>query len=387
MGGIVAADLKDVTIQLDGTLSFSKKIKDWPRKPLSGVHLFKKGDALDCLVFNNTVNLTLTSSGTGTLEGNGEVWWGIPGIGYLVRQENRPKLIEINYANNTLVENFYFHNSPYWTFNTHHIEGMEIRFSSINNRRTEKDDHGIIDMTAFNTDGFDMSGNNIWVHDCDVWNQDDTFCVKGTSNNITFERIRASGIGLTIGSISNDTVQNVTFRDAYMHNPYKGIYMKFKRFGLIKDITYENIVIDSPSQTPIWIGPAQQSDSLNLCAAHPCSLCWPTVPFAECKAPYNGTYENILLKNITINNAKHSPGVLIAHPDTPMKNITFEDVVFNNPGTKPFGPDYHCENVQGVAKGKTWPVPKCMDDQTDRKLNETETSSQKEIRNEIVFLQ
>jgi len=52
---------------------------------------------------------------------------------------------------------------------------------------------------------------------------------------------------LTIGSISGETVQNVTFRDAYMHNPYKGIYMKFIHEGLIKDVTYENIVIDSPS--------------------------------------------------------------------------------------------------------------------------------------------
>ena len=93
MGGIVAADLKDVTIQLDGTLSFSKKIKDWPRRPRGGHHLLINNQVLNCLEFNNTVNLTLTSSGTGTMEGNGDVWWGIPFIGYLVRQENRPKLL------------------------------------------------------------------------------------------------------------------------------------------------------------------------------------------------------------------------------------------------------------------------------------------------------
>jgi len=172
MGGIIAADLNNVTIQLDGTLSFSKKIKDWPRKELTGHHKnpFKKGDVLDCINFNNTVNLTLTSSGTGTMEGNGEVWWGIPFIGYLVRQENRPKLMTMFFAHDTLIENFYFHNSPYWTFKAEFSRDMEIRFSSIVNRRDEKDDHNLYDMSAFNTDGFDVSGYNIWVHDCDVWN-------------------------------------------------------------------------------------------------------------------------------------------------------------------------------------------------------------------------
>ena len=26
-------------------------------------------------------------------------------------------------------------------------------------------------MTAFNTDGFDVSGKNVWIHDCQIWNQ------------------------------------------------------------------------------------------------------------------------------------------------------------------------------------------------------------------------
>ena len=29
----------------------------------------------------------------------------------------------------------------------------------------------VIDMTAFNTDGFDVSGMNVWIHDCQIWNQ------------------------------------------------------------------------------------------------------------------------------------------------------------------------------------------------------------------------
>jgi hypothetical protein len=53
-------------------------------------------------------------------------------------------------------------------------------------------------MTAFNTDGFDVSGNNVWIHDCSVWTQDDTFSVKDNSTNMVFERLNASGVGLTL---------------------------------------------------------------------------------------------------------------------------------------------------------------------------------------------
>ena len=88
-----------------------------------------------------------------------------------------------------------------------------------------------------------------------------------------FERIVASGVGLTIGSIGGSTVRNITFRDCVMHKPSKGIYMKFRGGGLIEDVTYDNITIEQPHDSAIWIGPAQQSDSSSLCAAHPCSIC------------------------------------------------------------------------------------------------------------------
>ena len=73
-------------------------------------------------------------------------------------------------------------------------------------------------------------------------------------------------------------------------------------------ITYENIVMEEPEGFGIWIGPAQQSDSIDLCAAHPCSICWPNDKHAQCNAPTNGQYKNIRLVNITIINPEMSPG-------------------------------------------------------------------------------
>jgi polygalacturonase len=71
-----------------------------------------------------------------------------------------------------------------------------------------------------------------------------------------FERINASGLGLSIGSIGpshhHNCVKNVTFRDCKMENTFKGIYMKSRPghegdTGEITDILYENIEINNPS--------------------------------------------------------------------------------------------------------------------------------------------
>jgi len=355
MGGIKAAGLKGVTIQIDGTIIFSEDMKHWPTD--------QNGRVFECFQFDNIENVTFTSSGRGLLDGRGAVWWGFPGIGYIERGENRPRLLNIGKSRNLLVENLYFLNSPYWTFWAHQVDGLEVRFSHISARRDDWDGHDIYDLTAFNTDGFDVSGRNVWIHDCSVWNQDDCFCVKDDSQNMLFERISASGLGLTIGSIGGSTVKNITFRDVYMPHTYKGVYIKFRaQGGLIQDVLYENIYMEAPEQWPIWIGPAQQSDTPNPCAAHPCSLCWPYVPFSQCHPAKNGVFQNITLRNVTINSPAGGAGVIFGSNDFPMQNVIFDRVIVKNPPSWPWSPDYHtCEGVGlGIAKGGTWPVPPCF---------------------------
>jgi len=375
MGGIEARNLTSVTIQIDGTILFSNDIKNWPRYKKDGKEELQ---VLECIHFYNIENVTFTSKGIGTLNGQGQRWWGIPGIGYLVRGENRPRLFNVEDSKNILVENIFFLDSPYWTFWVHDVDGLEVRNCEISARRSNQDNHNIIDMTAFNTDGFDVSGKNVWIHDCKVWDQDDCIAVKGTSENMLFERIEASGIGVTIGSIGCSTVNNITFRDVNMHHTWKGIYMKFRgcsedNAARISNVLYENIYMDQPEQFSIWIGPAQQSDSNQLCAAHPCSICWPQ--FAEllpnkatCQGQSNSKYENITLRNITIYDPqyKFGQGVILAAEDAPMENILFHDVRVVDAKGDDFAKYTSCEGVlSGIATGNTYPVPPCFEDQTE----------------------
>ena len=73
-----------------------------------------------------------------------------------------------------------------------------------------------------------------------------------------------------------------------MHHTWKGLYLKFRsENGVISNVLYENIYIEvrkknqsqnslshpttqAPEQWAIWIGPAQQAVSSNLCHASPC---------------------------------------------------------------------------------------------------------------------
>jgi polygalacturonase len=237
-----------------------------------------------------------------------------------------------------------------------------VRHSEISARITDLPYHGLIDMQAFNTDGFDVTGNNVHIHDCRVWSQDDCITVKDGSQNMLFERINASGLGLVIGSIGGSKVQNITFRDCILENTFKGIYMKTRwsdsapvgDTASISNILYENIIINNPIQWAIWIGPAQQT-------GQPCDIIWPMVDQSQCIATGYQTWSNITLRNIIVNNSRKSPGLLMGNSTNPMKNVTFDNVVFNNPGTEPWGEDYwYCDSIEGVATGGTTPVPPCF---------------------------
>jgi len=61
-----------------------------------------------------------------------------------------------------------FKNSPYWTFWAANVDGLEVKHSSIDARRTNFDGHDLYNLAAFNTDGFDVNGRNVWIHDVDL---------------------------------------------------------------------------------------------------------------------------------------------------------------------------------------------------------------------------
>lgn len=261
-GGIKARDLKKITFQIDGTIEFLNDRDLWPKK--------SNGDVEECIYMENVEDIVFTSTGKGTIDGKGQEWWGA--IKFLKFQEDRPRILHIKGSKNVLMENLLLKDSPYWTFYAEDSDGLLIRHTDVVARWTNIDKHTLIDLQAFNTDGFDVTGKNVYIHDCYIWNQDDCISVKDGSENMLFERITCSGLGLVVGSIGSSLVRNITFRDSYMPNTFKGIYMKTRwsdsapvgDAASIQDVLYENITIDNPEQYGIWIGPAQQTGKSSL---------------------------------------------------------------------------------------------------------------------------
>ena len=175
------------------------------------------------------------------------------------------------------------------------------------------------EMTAYNTDGFDIQGDNVYGHDLTVQTADDAIAVKGSSSNHLYENIHVkSGLGLTIGGIGSDLVRNVTFRDSTVTHALKAIYIKtlWRDAGPeesgevgIFDIHYESILIERPHQFAIWIGPAQQQ-------GQPCSLKWPYQGATCSMSPYQRLH-NITLHNVTIYDPLFSPGVVMGSREQP----------------------------------------------------------------------
>ena len=85
------------------------------------------------------------------------------------RQEDRPRLLTVLESDDILVERLHFHQSPYWTFLASGVTNLEVRYSRVDNRRTHADRHDLLDLTAFNTDGFDLAHcDTVWIHHCEA---------------------------------------------------------------------------------------------------------------------------------------------------------------------------------------------------------------------------
>jgi len=181
--GISASNVNDAVLLLDGTLKFQRPRKGYGdgggdeerKRPFAAVAATavkeRPDDPPACLFVEKSRNFTVTSNHRGLIDGQVSQYWGIPFIGYLELVEHRPRLLRFNLTSELLIENVVLQDSPYHTLYLQGVNNVEIRNVSIVARRTRRDGHSFLDLSAFNTDGIDVSGRNVHVHDVDIWNQ------------------------------------------------------------------------------------------------------------------------------------------------------------------------------------------------------------------------
>eukprot|EP01062_Namystynia_karyoxenos_P027110 TRINITY_DN20899_c0_g1_i1.p1 TRINITY_DN20899_c0_g1~~TRINITY_DN20899_c0_g1_i1.p1 ORF type:complete len:474 (+),score=176.19 TRINITY_DN20899_c0_g1_i1:75-1424(+) len=384
LGGIAAGGLRNVTLRIDGTLHAVPDFDRWPKSGKNYLHFIELSGSTD-----------LTVTGTGTIDGQGKRWWNKwildpPG-------DKRPKLLVLTQADNVLVEGLRLVNSPSFHLALPDVRGAEVRHVSVDVDRWEqrrlkaavRDRRGKVLGGDFpghwlqpedlNTDGFDPSGTDVWVHDCQIANDDDSIAVKPCSasgcrtpcsQNMLFENLDISGMGTSIGSVpphaDPNCVRNITFRNISMPHTGKGIYIKSNPScetapgarAILADITYENITMYKPLWWPIWIGPQQQHEP-GSALGEKCALDYPIDK--HCPTQGCADFRNITLRNVLIDSPLLAPGVILGNSSNPMQNIVFDNVVVKNPskGPFPFGGAYRCSAAEVVSAGGTSPAPSC----------------------------
>ena len=143
IGGIYAANLSNITIQIDGIIKYIDDEKAWPRGANNKVK--------ECMYFEGMDGITFTSSNglhtMGLIDGNGKRWWGA--VQYLRKKENRPRLLHMRNSRNIVIEYIFFKNSPYWNVLLDDVANVHIHHSNISAKREDHlDYHDLFDLTG-----------------------------------------------------------------------------------------------------------------------------------------------------------------------------------------------------------------------------------------------
>ena len=332
----------NISFTIDGNIYLSNNTELWP--------MDYKNHFIHAFSFRNSSNVSI--KGNGVINGQGYIWWKKFKDNLITR--HRPTIIYFSVSSSILIEGITIIDSPRFNIYVENSMNFICRYVNIDSKLYQSFD--IIPTIPFNTDGIDFSGINAHIYNITVNNYDDVVAIKPSNidsksidgniidctRNVLVENISVKmGVGLSIGSISENKyncIKDIIFQNITCVYPLKIIYIKtgshdntenFK--GIVKNITYRNIISENSLGWPIYIGPQQQKEPDGTGDGF-----WPpTNP--------NVNISDIFLKNIKIKQiyVKHS-GILRCNLSNPCTNINFENVVIDHQKK------YYCDDFSTV---------------------------------------
>ncbi|GKY97422.1 hypothetical protein MPSEU_000700700 [Mayamaea pseudoterrestris] len=336
--GIVARNLENVHLLLDGTMRFERPDKN----ASSQADAYLNHDA--CWSISDSTNVTFSSSvkmneslafeERGVLDGQGSQYWGVPYIGYLQVENRRPALVRVYNSSQVLVQRVILQDCPLECLVLDHVDRVHVRNSTIVSRRTTHRTHGFADLSAFGSKGITINASShVNVDSVDIWTQDECININDESNNVKLDGVNASGLGFAITS-SGGRVHDIAIHNSRLYRSIKGLYLKFypsqddaSGGGAIEHVQIENVTMESIAQWPLWFGPGQRATEQGACQADPCSLCWPQASTSSCNVIPTTVMRNLTLRNVQINNPKLANGVMLSDPD---KKALMDIIIFEN---------------------------------------------------------
>lgn len=225
-------------------LSFTSNPEDYPavESRWEGV---KQQVHASCIYGEDLEQVSVT--GSGTLEGNGQLWWDKHRNAPHELQFPRPKLISFDRCRRITIRDVSLINSPSWTVNPICCNDVTIDNVSIFNPADSP-----------NTDGINPeSCSNVRIASCHIDVGDDCIAIKAgtedTKERIPCENITITGCtmihghgGVVIGSEMSGDVRNVTISNCIFKGTDRGIRLKSRRGrgGTVENIRVGNVVME-----------------------------------------------------------------------------------------------------------------------------------------------
>ncbi|KAI0021183.1 pectin lyase fold/virulence factor [Xylariomycetidae sp. FL0641] len=253
--------LKDVDIEINGTLLWSTDIDYWTANSLY-IGFQNQTSAW----FVGGENMHFYGHGYGTLDGNGQVWydWNQGDS----NRHGRPHAITISETKHSVIEGLRFIKSQMWTMTVARSEKVLLQDIYVNNSCEAGRDF----RCNVNTDGVDtVYANNITFLRWTVDNGDDSISMKQNSTNIYIANCTFyNGLSYAMGSIAQypgqiNVIENVTAVDTICINTeyagrvktWTGLNKGYPPngggggFGYAKNITFKGFELDNVSQA--WL--------------------------------------------------------------------------------------------------------------------------------------
>ncbi|KAJ5887750.1 exopolygalacturonase X [Penicillium taxi] len=330
--------LKHIDIEIEGTVQFTNDTDYWQANAFN--QTFQNATTFFQLG-GEDVNLY----GTGTLDGNGQVWYDLYAEDALIL---RPILVGIIGLNGGTIGPLKLRYSPQWyqiVANSSNLlfEGIDISGYSTSNH------------TAKNTDGWDLyRSSNIVIQNSVINNGDDCVSFKPNSTDIIVQNLHCNGShGISVGSLGQyegevDIVENLLIYNISMFNASDGARIKAWSgvssalstdlqggggLGSVKNITYDTMTIENVDYA-IEVTQCYGQSNLTLCNEYPF--------FREIKS--NLTISDVHFKNIkgVTSGKKSNVGTIVCSSPNTCSGIYATDIDVESPsGTDTF----ICTNV------------------------------------------
>ncbi|WFT83807.1 glycosyl hydrolase family 28 protein (plasmid) [Methylobacterium sp. CB376] len=191
---------------------------------------------------------TIDGQGGAVMIGKAETWWALASRAQVEgREQNVPRLVQIDSSNNITVYRITLRNAPNVHIAMNKVQGVTVWGVTIN---TPAD--------ARNTDGIDPgAAMDVTIARTFISTGDDDIAIKagdnGATRHVSILDIHIySGHGLSIGSETNSGVSDVLVRNVTIDGAVSGLRIKSdpSRGGLVQAVRYENVCVRG-SRRPI----------------------------------------------------------------------------------------------------------------------------------------